>query len=83
MPVRPTSEDGVHQVAQVVGGAADAGAGCSPGFQGGADQLPSGVGQVAGIASSRLHAAGIRQLQIDGQGARDLVGLSGVFTATN
>jgi len=66
-------EDGVHQLAQVVGGAADPGPGGAPGFQGGADQLPPGVGQVAGIASSRLHPAGIRQLRAGGQGARGLV----------
>jgi hypothetical protein len=42
-------EDGVHQGAQVVDGFADAVAGLAPGFEGGADEFPAGVGQVAGV----------------------------------
>lgn len=60
MPVRSTYEDGVHEVAQVMGGAADAGSGVPPGLKGGADEFPSRVGQVAEVAAPGLHTAGVR-----------------------
>ncbi|GAA2463402.1 hypothetical protein GCM10010405_54880 [Streptomyces macrosporus] len=50
-------------------GLADASPGGAPGFQGGADQLPAGVGQVVGIVPSRLHSVGIRQGLHGGQSA--------------
>jgi len=50
-------------------GATNAGPDGTPGFLGEADQLPAGIGQVAGMASSRLHGAGIRQGLVAGRSA--------------